>query len=267
MALIFNLHQLIDMMSIGTLLAYTIVAICVLVLRYQDDDLPVFETTIQTPVILKQLLNMNFIKYPNNLTSIITKVAIVIFSILSTLLCVVLKVTEMNTEIQWWTIVLLIIIGAGLLLTLLIIYRQPVSNMELTFKVPLVPILPCLSVLINLYLMFQLDVFTWIRFLVWLVIGYIIYFSYGIHNSQHGIIAEKNTILTLTTNLNKSIITTNSNGNNSNMSSSSNNRNQNSSYTQNGNNNIRRSFNGYADGVMPMTKSKEASSYDVNTSL
>ncbi|XP_055384234.1 cationic amino acid transporter 3 [Condylostylus longicornis] len=200
MALMFNLHQLIDMMSIGTLLAYTIVAICVLVLRYQNDDdydqnKYLYNKKIKLSKIVKQFFNINNNDgdEPTNLTSTITKISIVIFSILAALVCVVLKVTD-GTEL--FSIVILSIIIIFMLLTIIVIWRQPISKIELTFKVPLIPILPCVSVFFNLYLMFQLDVYTWIRFIVWLIIGYLIYFAYGMPNSEQGKRNSNNEIAT-----------------------------------------------------------------------
>ncbi len=167
MALIFDLHQLIDMMSIGTLLAYTIVSICVLVLRYNDDAM-VDEVNVTLPQFLRQLANLNFNKRPNSLSSYITKIGVVVFSLLSIVICILLGYAEITSVV---TITLIGIVGGSMILVVVIIGRQPTANDNLSFKVPWVPVVPCLSVFINLYLMFQLDLNTWIRFLVWIVIG------------------------------------------------------------------------------------------------
>lgn len=191
MALIFNLQQLVDMMSIGTLLAYTIVAICVLVLRYQHEiDYTTKELEVTFPQIVRQLVNANLIKRPNSLSAIISKLIVVIFCFVSIVLCTLLNALEHSTKTVTTSITALLIpliVTLGILvLLILILARQPTSEVELTFKVPLVPFLPCLSIVINLYLMFQLDMHTWIRFIVWIIIGYVIYFTYGIQNSVQG---------------------------------------------------------------------------------
>lgn len=210
MALLFDLHQLIDMMSIGTLLAYTIVAVCVLVLRYDCD-----ETTraIELPrtnglrAVMRQLLNANGLKRPNRLSSIIVKCSIVLFAFCTMLLCVALNALQFHTA-DALIVAALVSTVAALLAVLCVIVRQPVAEVVAVFRVPLVPWIPCLSVVINLYLMFQLDLATWIRFLVWGAIGkkqsvtmnekkclilynfankgYAIYFMYGIRNSNEG---------------------------------------------------------------------------------
>ncbi|XP_011633303.1 high affinity cationic amino acid transporter 1-like [Pogonomyrmex barbatus] len=53
-------------------------------------------------------------------------------------------------------------------------------------RVPLVPFLPGISILINIYLMMTLDKQTWIQFSVWIVIGLGIYFLYGMWHSNIG---------------------------------------------------------------------------------
>lgn len=167
MATIFDLHQLIDMMSIGTLLAYTIVAVCVLVLHYDAPNAveSIKGSTVNT--IIRQVTNFKYTKQPSILSSNITKVGVAVFCVLTMILC-----TLLLFDFSTGNLIAMAVVVAGIILTIWVIARQPKDDsVELSFKVPLVPLLPCLSIFMNLYLMFQLDTNTWIRFIVWLIIG------------------------------------------------------------------------------------------------
>lgn len=67
-----------------------------------------------------------------------------------------------------------------------IVLRKTQPDLPRSFRVPWVPLVPILAALFCLILMFQLPLITWIRFVVWLVIGLIIYFGYGIRHSVLG---------------------------------------------------------------------------------
>ncbi len=65
-----------------------------------------------------------------------------------------------------------------------IILRRTQPGRKRVFKVPLVPWFPLISIILCGGLMTGLTVITWIRFIVWLVLGLIIYFSYSRHRSE-----------------------------------------------------------------------------------
>ncbi|HEY7483862.1 MAG TPA: amino acid permease [Streptosporangiaceae bacterium] len=65
-----------------------------------------------------------------------------------------------------------------------IVLRRTHPDLPRPFRTPLVPVLPILSVLACLYLMLNLPVETWLRFLVWMVIGCAVYFLYGKRHSR-----------------------------------------------------------------------------------
>jgi APA family basic amino acid/polyamine antiporter len=67
-----------------------------------------------------------------------------------------------------------------------IVLRRNRPDLPRSFRVPLNPWLPALSALVCIYLMLNLTVETWLRFLVWLVIGFIIYFAYSRKRSRVG---------------------------------------------------------------------------------
>ena len=64
-----------------------------------------------------------------------------------------------------------------------IILRRTHPEMERPFRAPLVPIFPIIGCLLILYLVYKLPGETWIRFIVWLALGLIVYFFYGRHHS------------------------------------------------------------------------------------
>lgn len=64
------------------------------------------------------------------------------------------------------------------------VLRKRRPDFKRPFRVPLSPWLPWLSALICFYLMLTLPVETWLRFLIWLALGLIVYFVYGRTHSR-----------------------------------------------------------------------------------
>ncbi|XP_072301823.1 solute carrier family 7, member 3 [Eucyclogobius newberryi] len=216
MAFLFDLAALVDLMSIGTLLAYSLVAICVLILRYQPgtlsspsqmeklvemvggekvavgggDSSDEYGTDEADERPLKEAFTLKLLfvpssKTPTHTSGNIVYCATAVISVFITVLCVLLaNFPSALLSAHAGVLVPVILLALLCVLCFIVICRQPQSKEALTFKVPLLPILPLFSVFVNIYLMMQLDRGTWLRFTVWMIIGFAIYFLYGIQNSS-----------------------------------------------------------------------------------
>ena len=67
-----------------------------------------------------------------------------------------------------------------------IILRKTQPELLRTFRVPLVPFIPVLSMALCAFLASQLDHITWIVFVLWTCCGMVIYFAYGRKHSRLG---------------------------------------------------------------------------------
>ncbi|KAK0151510.1 Cationic amino acid transporter 2 [Merluccius polli] len=193
MAMLFDLKALVDMMSIGTLFAYTLVAICILILRYQegdsDDKEMKMDNTVTKCGCIKTSLHANA-KTSKRVTSL------TVFSIACVIgLCVILA-QAMNALIEQhvWSLVCVSILVALLLLAVWAIWTQPQNPTKASFMVPFLPVLPVLSVFINVYLMVQLGGDTWMRYAIWMLVGFVIYFGYGVRHSVQKMRLQANTM-------------------------------------------------------------------------
>jgi APA family basic amino acid/polyamine antiporter len=68
-----------------------------------------------------------------------------------------------------------------------LIMRRTNPNAKRPFRAPLVPLVPILGILTCLLLMFSLPAENWYRLIIWLLVGFIIYFLYG---RRHSVMAQ-----------------------------------------------------------------------------
>lgn len=104
--------------------------------------------------------------------------AICVIVVVWTALCVLtIYGEEYVLKASWWAILLIVVFLLVIACFIVVLVRQPRNQTRLGFHVPFVPLIPLLSILINIYLMLTLSETTWIRFLVWMLIGQWIYLS------------------------------------------------------------------------------------------
>ena len=65
-----------------------------------------------------------------------------------------------------------------------IILRKSNPDQHRPFRTPWVPVVPILGIVICGYMMYELGWVNWARLIIWLVIGLVIYFTYGRHHSR-----------------------------------------------------------------------------------
>ncbi|HXI34550.1 MAG TPA: amino acid permease [Gemmatimonadales bacterium] len=106
------------------------------------------------------------------ITSIITGIGVAIVSAL-------LTVREAGSLVSIGTLLAFVIVSVGV-----VVLRVREPNLQRAFKTPWVWFVAPAGAISALYLMISLPQRTWIRLLVWFVLGMFIYFGYGIHKSK-----------------------------------------------------------------------------------
>ncbi len=79
------------------------------------------------------------------------------------------------------TLFAFVLVSAGV-----IVLRRKRPDLPRAFKVKWVPLIPVLAIAACAWLMLNLTVLTWIRFLVWMALGVVVYFAYSRRNSLLG---------------------------------------------------------------------------------
>ena len=64
------------------------------------------------------------------------------------------------------------------------VLRRTNPSQPRPFKTPWMPVVPILGILFNGYMMYSLGWVNWARLVIWLAIGLVVYFTYGVKHSK-----------------------------------------------------------------------------------
>ena len=148
LALLVDLDILADLVSIGTLFVFLMVSLACLWKRYQTRDQPVrMSLTAKTASLLISSAVLSF-NYTCNGHEAMSYVALALLVASIAALC-----------------------------------YEPVAFRATRFRIPLQPIVPCLAVFTNIFLISSLGATAYVGFLALFVASLIWYLAYGVHNS------------------------------------------------------------------------------------
>ncbi|WP_127783823.1 amino acid permease [Rhodococcus sp. X156] len=101
-------------------------------------------------------------------------VTTVVTGIVVATIAALVPLTELAKLVNIGTLFAFVLVAIGV-----VVLRRTRPDLKRSFRTPLVPFVPIVSVLASVYLMLNLPVDTWLRFLAWMAIGVVLYFVYG----------------------------------------------------------------------------------------
>jgi APA family basic amino acid/polyamine antiporter len=96
----------------------------------------------------------------------------------------VIPLAELAELVNIGTLFAFVLVSIGV-----VVLRRTRPDLPRSFRLPLMPLIPVLSLVACLVLMFFLTVETWLRFLAWMLLGFVVYFLYS---RRHSRLAEDN---------------------------------------------------------------------------
>jgi APA family basic amino acid/polyamine antiporter len=91
--------------------------------------------------------------------------------------------SKLEEMVNVGTLFAFVLVSAGV-----IVLRRTRPDLHRAFRAPWVPWLPVAAIVACVWLMLNLTALTWIRFLVWMVVGLLIYAAYG---RRHSVVAKR----------------------------------------------------------------------------